>query len=318
MILDLVYVAIGLVLLYYGAEWLVKGAVSAALRTGLSRLIIGLTVVAFGTSAPEMAVSVKAAFAGSADIALGNIIGSNISNIGLILGLVVLIQPLNISRQVFKFDAPIAIWTTVLLIFLLINREITRLEGVSLVGLLVLYVFQSIRISRRTPDPHVLAEVDEDLKASNSTWIDAGLIAVGIVVMLLGADRLVAGAVSIAKALEVPEAIIGLTMVALGTSLPELATSVVAALKKEADIAVGNIIGSNIFNILSVLGFSAAIHPIHPTGEIDAMDLGVMLFLAVIILPLGWKHHKLVRWHGALLFGTYVFYMLSLGGLLKL
>jgi cation:H+ antiporter len=317
MILDLVFVAIGLVLLYYGAEWLVKGAVSAALRTGLSRLIIGLTVVAFGTSAPEMAVNVKAAFAGSADIALGNVIGSNISNIGLILGLVVLIQPLKISQQVFRFDAPIAIWTTVLLIFLLINREITRLEGVALVGLLVLYVFQSVRISRRTPEPHVLAEVDEDLKESNSAWIDFGLIFMGIVVMLLGADRLVAGAVSIAKTLKVPEAIIGLTMVALGTSLPELATSVVAALKKEADIAVGNIIGSNIFNILSVLGFSAAIHPIHSTGEIDALDLGVMLLLTVIVLPLGWKHHKLTRWHGALLFGTYVFYILSLGGLLK-
>jgi cation:H+ antiporter len=309
MISALLFALAGLVLLYFGAEWLVKGAASLALRWGLSPLIIGLTVVAFGTSAPEMAVSIKAAFSGSPDLALGNVVGSNISNIGLILSLVCLIHPLRVHRQVFTFDGPAAIWSSVLLIFLLMDHGVSRFDGVLLVGLLCLYVLFSVRKSKNNTG---VATEETGPIEERPLYVNALLIALGIAIMVLGADFLVDGAVTIARSFGVSEAVIGLTMVAIGTSLPEMATSLVAAFKKEADIAVGNIIGSNIFNILSVLGFSAAIHPIHPK-DIGGTDLAAMLLLTVILIPLGWKSLLLQRWHGALLLLIYAGYLYTLG-----
>lgn len=306
----------GVVLLYLGAEGLVRGASSIARRLGISPLVIGLTVVAFGTSAPELVVSLRATLGGSGDLALGNVVGSNISNIALILGLTALIKPLSVAAQVIRVDVPILLLATgATVIFLLeaspAGAAIGLLEG----GLLVLglssYLIYNLMAAKDEPDA-VHAEFESGVPSpTRSPWLDPLLVLGGLGALVFGAQTLVDGAVFIAEALGLSEAVIGLTIVAIGTSLPELATSVVAAWKGEGDLAVGNVVGSNLFNLLLILGTTAIVAPV-PLGGIRWLDLWVLIGLTVTLLPFMKTDFKVDRIEGGLLLGAYVVYLGSL------
>jgi len=304
---------LGVALLYAGAEALVRGGVTLAARLGMTPLVIGLTVVAFGTSMPEMVVSVGAAAAGSGPIAVGNVVGSNIANIALILGISALIRPIRVQAQVIRFDAPILVLASVLLVLLLRDDRLGRVEGGALLLGLVAYVVVSVRAARQEAAA-VKAEFAEGMPhPGRSLGFGAGAAALGLLMLVLGARWFVAGAVALARAAGISEAVVGLTIVAVGTSLPELATSTVAAAKGEGDIAVGNVIGSNIFNILGILGTAALVRPIAPTGMTVA-DLGSMLGLAILLLPVVWSGLQVSRGEGALLLGLYAGYTAYLTG----
>jgi cation:H+ antiporter len=297
----------GVALLYAGAEALVRGGVTLAARLGMTPLVIGLTVVAFGTSMPEMVVSVGAAAAGSGPIAVGNVVGSNICNIALILGISALIRPMRVQAQVIRFDTPILVGVSLLLVVLLGDDRLGRSEGLLLVSALAAYVIVSVRAARREA-----AAVQEEFAGGTprpgySLGFGVGAVLLGLVMLVLGARWFVAGAVALARAAGVSEAVVGLTIVAVGTSLPELATSTVAAARGEGDISVGNVIGSNIFNLLGILGTAALVRPIGPTGMRGA-DLGVMLGLSVLLLPVVWSGLRVNRAEGALLLGLYAGY----------
>jgi cation:H+ antiporter len=282
----------GLVLLYYGAEFLIKGGVSIALKLKIPALIIGLTLVAFGTSAPELVVSIDATLKGSGDISIGNVVGSNICNIALILGVSALIAPLNVHKKLLKFDLPLlTIASIAMAIFCLLSHGITRWQGGIFFAGIVAYTLYSIYAGKK--------DGSGDDEVSNSKifpyWLAFIFVIGGLAGLICGAKLFVNAAIFIAKAGGISDAVIGLTVVALGTSLPELATSVVAAIKGEQDIAIGNVIGSNIFNILCILGIAPLLTPIH-APEIDLIDLGTMLFLTVALFPLmrtGWKINRL-------------------------
>lgn len=300
----------GLLLLILGAELLVRGAAALAARLGISSLVIGLTVVAFGTSAPELAVSVQAGIANKADIAMGNVIGSNIFNILFILGLSALITPLTVARQLVRVDVPVMIGVSLVLIGLALDGNVSRLDGGLLFAGIVVYTGMLLRMGRRTgnvvSDNHS-ANADRKL---NYLPIQIALIVAGLVALVLGARWLVEGAVALAQALGVSEAVIALTIVAAGTSLPEVATSVVAALRGERDIAVGNVVGSNIFNILSIIGLAALVTPggLEVSAAMLHFDLPVMLAVAVACLPVFFVGYQITRWRGALFLGYYVAY----------
>jgi len=300
--------------LYLGAEGLVRGSVALALQLGLSRLVIGLTVVAFGTSTPELVVSVKAALDGLYGISLGNVAGSNICNIALILGISAVIQPLRIDAQVVRLQIPIMILISILLTVLLLDGRIGRFEGACLFLGILAYTGTSLylarkndsRLDRDPPGPAIDAP-------AGRIWVSLLFVAGGLGLLMAGAQSFLTGAVSLARNLGVSEAFIGLTIVALGTSLPELATSMMAALKKEGDIAVGNVVGSNIFNILCILGVTSLVHPIE-MGGIRMIDMGVMLGVAILVLPMARSGFRLNRWEGAILlaaYGGYIFYLLG-------
>ncbi|MHB8862147.1 MAG: calcium/sodium antiporter [Pirellulaceae bacterium] len=304
----------GFVALAFGGEMLVRGASRLAQRAGISSLVIGLTVVAFGTSAPELAVSMKAGLAGQSDIAVGNVIGSNILNVLLILGLSALIAPLVVSRQLIRRDVPVMIAAAVLMLIMGWDGRIGRIDGLLLFAGLLVYIAWSMRSSRSElkryrieagPDPTASSP-----EAIRSVWMPLVLLAIGLVILVLGARWLVDGAVIIARVLGMSELLIGLTIVAAGTSLPEVAASVVATLRGERDIAIGNVVGSNIFNILCVLGLSAAVSP---TGLVVSsaalqLDLPVMLVVTVVCLPLFVTRLTIARWEGALLLFYYIAY----------
>lgn len=309
MTLAIIYLLAGLVLLYYGAEALVRGSSSLALRLGLSPLVVGLTVVAFGTSTPELMVSLKAALAGQADISVGNVVGSNICNIGLILGICALVTPIATTSQIVRIDIPIMLAITAITIFLLADGTIGLPEGIFLTTLLVAYIVFSIGLARRQPADSLGAEFGEEVKISKrGLAIDLLMVAGGLVLLVFGARFLVDGAVIIARTFGWTEALIGLTVVAVGTSLPELATSLVAAIKKEADIAVGNIVGSNIFNLLGILGITAIVHPLAATG-IGRIDYAVMAAFALVLWPMAYHQKRITRVEGAILLAGYVAYV---------
>jgi len=298
--------------LYLGAEGLVRGSVALALQLGLSRLVIGLTVVAFGTSTPELVVSVKAALDGLYGISLGNVAGSNICNIALILGISAFIQPLRIDAQVIRLQIPIMILISILLTVLLLDGHIGRFEGACLfLGIVGYTGYNLYRARKENPGP---SGNSSDIPAAapvGRIWVSLLFVAGGLGLLMAGAQFFLTGAVSLARNLGVSEAFIGLTIVALGTSLPELATSMMAALKKEGDIAVGNVVGSNIFNILCILGVTSLVHPIE-MGGIRMIDMGVMLGVAILVLPMARSGFRLNRWEGAILlavYGGYVFYL---------
>jgi cation:H+ antiporter len=314
MITTLLILIVGLVLLYFGAEGLVRGSSSLALRLGVGPLLVGLTVVAFGTSTPELVVSLKAAYLGQGDISVGNVVGSNICNIGLILGFSALIIPIKVASQIVRIDTPIMIATTALALFLLHDGSLSRAEGIVLFVLLIAYVLFSIRLARQQPADPLAGEFTEEMKISKwGVWQDVAFILAGLVMLVFGARFLVDAAIDIAKAAGLSEAVIGLTIVAVGTSLPEFATSLVAALKKEADIAVGNVVGSNIFNILGILGISAAVTPLSSSG-ITGIDLGVMAAFALALWIFSRTGYRITRMEGVVMLAAYAAYVVWLVG----
>ncbi len=309
MTLAVIFLFLGLVLLYFGAEGLVRGSSSLALRLGLSPLVVGLTVVAFGTSSPELVVSLKAALDGQSAISVGNVVGSNICNIGLILGLCAIITPIATNSQVVRVDIPIMLGITVVTLFVLADGHLGRPEGILLAALLVAYVVFSIGLARRQPADALGAEFGEEVKISKrGLAVDVLMVIGGLVLLVFGARFLVDGAVIIARTLGWSEALIGLTIVAIGTSLPELATSLVAAVKKETDIAVGNIVGSNIFNLLGILGITAIVHPLQGDG-VGMVDFAVMAAFSLVLWPIAFHQQRITRPEGAALLAGYVGYL---------
>jgi len=304
----------GLVLLAVGAEGLVRGASSAARRLGLSPLIIGLTVVAYGTSAPELVVSLQAAVGGTPDIALGNVVGSNISNIGFILGVTALVYPIRIQAQILRLDVPILIGISALLLGVMWDGVVGRVNGIVLVAGAVAYTVVCIWGAQDEPSAVVGEFFDEGVPSEGAWGRDLLFGLGGLALLVLGARVLVSGAVTVAEAAGLSTAVIGLTIVAIGTSLPELATSVVAALRGQSDLAVGNVVGSNIFNVLGILGITACVHPIDATG-LTWWDGGVMFAFALLTLPLFWTDYTFSRLEGGLLFAGYVAYVGALIGL---
>lgn len=306
---------IGLVTLIAGAQILVRGASKLALSFGISPLVLGLTVVAFGTSAPELAVSVRSAWGGQGDIAMGNVVGSNIFNVLFILGVSALIAPLVVAPQLIRQEVPIMLGVSLLLFVLGVDGSLGQLDGALLLGLLVIYTVFLVRQSRQesafTRDEYAHALGRQNHAVWDRHWsVQFALICSGLVMLVIGAGWLVEAAVSFARALGLSEMVIGLTVVALGTSLPEVATSLVATLRGDRDIAVGNVVGSNIFNILGVLGVSGLVAPeAIPVGPaMLSFDLPVMIAVAVSCLPIFFTGHQIARWEGGLFFIYYLAY----------
>lgn len=307
----------GFFLLVFGAELLVRGSVRLASTMGISPLVVGLTIVALGTSAPELAIGIQSARAGQPDLTLGNVVGSNISNVLLILGIAALITPLVVHQNLVRLDVPIMIGTAFLMLLLSSDGLISRLDGFTLVGLLVFYMAWSVRTSRNetksVQNEYAQAYAPSTTKPMHPLvallFILGGLISLGI-----GAGWLVEGAIALAKALGVGELLIGLTVVAVGTSLPEVATCVVASIRGERDIAVGNIVGSNIFNVLGVLGASAAFSPHGISVAPAAMrfDIPIMIAACCESLPIFFHGNRISRWEGALLLTHYIAYVVYL------
>ncbi len=307
----LVQLVAGFTILILGAELLVRGASGIAMALGISPLVIGLTVVAFGTSSPELAVSIFSAYEGQAGIALGNVVGSNICNVLLILGLSALAAPLLVSRQIIRLEVPIMIGITLIFLLFAINGVLGRLEGLFLFSGAVFYVAWTVRRSRRESREESEASIPED-GVGSSRLVQVLQILGGLAMLALGSKWLVDGAVTVAQFFGVSDLVIGLTVVAIGTSLPELATSILASLRGQRDIAVGNIVGSNIFNILVVLGLTASVAPFGIPIPKSALtfDLPVMFMATVVCLPIFLTGHRIARWEGGLFFLYYLAYML--------
>lgn len=310
MLVDLLLIAVGLAALTYGADKLVSGSASIALRLGVSPLLIGITVVAFGTSAPELIVSINAALSGNGGISVGNVVGSNIANIGLILGLASLITPMTVHYSLIRRDIPIMIGISLVSGWFIFGSEVSRLEGLFLFSGLIAFLYASVKWAKSDkPDAGLALELELPVKAGDLTPATAWTFVVsGLVLLGAGSELLVRGAVSIAEDLGMTQTLIGLTIVAIGTSLPELATSITAALKGESDIAVGNVVGSNIFNALGILGISAMIRPL-PTATFSLVDLGVMLAFTILMLPMARNDSRILRWEGFVLLAGYVGYL---------
>lgn len=295
-------------LLYAGAEGLVGGSSRLALRMGLTPLAVGLTVVAFGTSAPEMVVSVNATLGGNTEIAAGNVIGSNIANIALILGVCALIRPMQVATQVVRIDTPIMIGISVIASLLILQGEVGRIQGVLLFAGVLAYTLFNYIWAKRNGDVVTIEELSEGAPEESTNLKDWLWIAGGLVGLVIGARTFVNGAIGIARFFELSDAVIGLSIVALGTSLPELATSLVATWKKEADIVIGNVVGSNVFNLLGVLGAAAIAAPIS-TAAITRVDLGIMLVTSAALLPIVRSGSSINRLEGGLLLTTYCGYV---------
>ncbi len=303
---------LGLVTLVIGAEGLVRGASRLAVSFGVSPLVVGLTVVAFGTSAPEMAVSVGSALNGNPDLAIGNVVGSNIANVLLILGISAIIAPLLVAEQIIRQEIPIMIGASALLVVMALDGDLSRLEAAALFALVVGYtvflVVQSRRASKAVQDEF---ETEIPVSAWDRHWsVQLLLVAAGLAMLVVGAGWLVDAAVSFARAFGVSDLVIGLTIVAVGTSMPEIATSIVAAMRGQRDIAVGNVVGSNVFNIFAVLGVTGMVSagglPVSETAR--NFDLWVMLAVAFACLPILITGREIARWEGALFLGYYVAY----------
>jgi len=310
----LLSILFGLVLLVVGAEGLVRGAARLAGAVGISPLVIGLTVVAFGTSAPELAVSVRSSLSGSTGLAMGNVVGSNIFNVLFILGLAAVITPLVVAQQLVRRDVPLMIGLSLLVWGFAADGSLATWEGVVLLVGLLAYTVWCIRASRRESKAVAAEYADAHSAPTRRTWpLDLALIVGGLALLVLGAQQLVDGAVAMAEWLGASEAVIGLTIVAAGTSMPEVATSVMASVRGQRDIAVGNVVGSNLFNLMGVLGVSATLSPGSglPVGDgVLAFDLPVMVVVAAACLPVFFTGHRIARWEGALFLGFFGLYTL--------
>jgi len=306
--LDYLYILAGLVGLFFGGEALVRGSVGIARRLAIAPLLIGLTVVGFGTSTPELLVSADAALRGVPDIAIGNIIGSNIANILLIVGLSALVWPIAVSGGTLRRDTGVMMAATLVLVPLFALGQIGRLPGLALFAGLVAYLVWAYR----APGEAVPEEVD--VPAPSSMLVSVMWVAGGLVALMLGARFLVDGAVAIARDFGISEAFIGLTIVAVGTSLPELATSLIAALRRQSEIAIGNIVGSNIFNVLGILGVTAVITPIPVSGRFLSFDLPVMIGVTALLTALLLTRPVIGRPVGLVMLAGYVAYVWSAQG----
>lgn len=309
--MNVLLLVVGILLLWVGGELLIRGATALARLWGLSPLVIGLTVVAFGTSAPELAATLAATLRGSPAIAFGNIVGSNIANLGLILGLTALLQPLTTHARFLWREVPFMLAVSLLMTLLMLDGRAGRIEGLLLLSLIVGYLFYLLRTGAEPPE--VIAEFRAEYGDHRvRPWKAAAGTAAGILVLVAGADVLVRGAVGIAEALGVPERIVGITLVALGTSLPELASSVVAAAKKQGDIVLGNLIGSNVFNILAILGTTSVVRPVVVEAESARIDLLTMLAFSFLTWPFLASGHRLRRAEGGVLLAAYLGYVVFL------
>lgn len=310
MALTLVYIFAGLFVLILGGNFLVKGASKIAFRFHISPLVIGVTIVAFGTSAPELLISIKSALAGSPDLAMGNVVGSNICNLALVLGLMALISPVKVHADSIKIDWPMTMGSSILLFFSVRGGELASFEGMFFILLLIIYTIFIIRRSRKVnfakalqEDPNVIV----DLKPG-TLLNDIIFIVMGCLGLYYGAEWFVGGAQQLAVILGVNERVIGITVVALGTSLPELVTAIVAAFKRETDIAIGNLMGSNIFNILSILGITSIIKTIIVSEIIIKVDIIWMLAITLLMLPFMLYRRTVTRVEGAILLCIYLYY----------
>lgn len=303
--MEIVLLIISLVVLYFGAEWLVGGASSLAARLNISPLIIGLTIVSMGTSAPELVVSIKAAMAGQSALSIGNVLGSNLFNIALILGVSALIVPLTVKRQLLKVDVPVMVGATLLFLIMFIDGKLSFTESLILIILFVGYMVYLFIVSLKNKDSN--EENTAMIRIYKHWMLDVVLIALGLVGLIYGSDLLVKNAIIIAQKLGMSEAMIGLTIVAAGTSIPELATSLVAAVRKQSDIAIGNVVGSNTFNLLLILGTAGVIYPIE-TPDINILDSLFMLAISVLLWVFMKIGTKINRVQGVIFLLAYVGY----------
>jgi len=306
--MDFLFIVTGLVLLVFGGDWLLKSAVGMSLRLNISKVIIGMTVVSFATSAPELIVSVKSAMAGFPDIAIGNVVGSNIANIGLILGVVMIISSMRVEISFFKTDWPAMIVSSFLLYgMLLYDGEISRMDGIILFAILIAFIVYLIKTQKGNEN-----ETEVPLDKTMQMYQVVGYLAIGGIALYAGSELLIKGAVNVATTFGVSDRVIAVTVVAIGTSIPELSASLIAAIKKESSISIGNIIGSNIFNILCVIGLSAIIHPIKfMDKKLLTSDILWMLGFALVLLPfvLMPKKGYLDRKAGIVLVASYVLFV---------
>lgn len=316
MLATLFFVA-GLALLVVGGEALVRGATSLARTWGLPPAVIGLTVVAMGTSLPELAVGLLAALRGEPDLAVGNVIGSNIFNVTAALGLTALICTLPVRGSAVRLEWPVMFAASGAAVLALRDSYIDRIEAGVLLSALVLFTAYAVRIARRevtgTEQRQFEEEVADRADTSRGSWVIAGgLVALGVVLLVVGGHSLVTGAVAMARVLGLSERVIGLTVVAVGTGTPELATSVVAAMRRQTDVAVANMIGSNIFNLLGILSITALVHPIRFSAAMAGWDMWWMLGTSLVLFPVLWRGMKVNRWEGGglvLLYGVYLWFL---------
>jgi cation:H+ antiporter len=303
--MDALLTVVGLGCLVLGAEVMIRGAVALAFRARITPLVVGLTVVSMGTSVPELLVSLLAALKGSTVVAVGNVVGSNIVNISFILGASVFIFPIEVDRESYRIHWPVMMVVSLAFVMLFWDDVFSRWEGAGFVAMLVAYVWSMVHASRKkssvqgsAPAPHTLP-----------LWRSLLMLVLGIGALGIGANWFVEGAVGLARTFGVSEQMIGVTIVAVGTSLPELITSLMAAFRKQPDISLGNLIGSNIFNLLGIIGITAIVYPIGVDHSSFLLDLGAMLLVALILYPLMRRGRKLGRWQGLLLMVCYVAYM---------
>ncbi len=305
----------GIAILVYAGNWFVKSSVWVAEYFNVSKMVIGVTIVSMGTSLPELCVSMSAAIDGAADIAIGNVVGSNIANICFILGLTALITTLPISRGMMKRDLVILLIATLLLSFSLIDSKINFLEGIFLLLLMALYLFLTFKTTKTQPEATPTTNEPETKKKRN-IWFSFLIVAIGCVGLIIGSELLVYGAENIAKSLGVSDRVIAVTVVAIGTSLPELTTSIIAAIKRELDISIGNIIGSNIFNICAIIGLCACVTPLSADACVLNFDvwflIGSVVLLGLTVLPIKGKT-EIVRIEGILLLLLYIAYYVAMG-----
>jgi cation:H+ antiporter len=304
---------IGLVVLTFGAEWLVRGAARLAISVGISALVVGLTVVAYGTSTPELVVSLTSSLEGKSDVALGNVVGSNIFNVLFILGACAVIAPLVVDIKLVRWEVPLVTALSALVWWAAQDGWISRLEGGILLGGLIAYTFWTVRASHKETKA-VAQEFEEGLNdhKKHSLGMDVVLIAAGLVALVVGSKLFVNGSIEIAKLFGVSDLVISLTLVAAGTSMPEVATSIMATIRGQRDIAVGNVIGSNLFNLMGVLGAASIASPVHVAPQALLLDLPIMIAAALACWPIFASGRRIDRREGALLFAGYVIYTLVL------
>lgn len=314
MLHDVILICAGLLLLFLGGEGLVRGVVAIAERVGISKLIIGLVIVGFGTSMPELLVSLNAALDGTPEIALGNVVGSNIANVLLIVGVAAIITPIVGWERTAVREALVAALVSFGAFALVQGNVITRVEGMVMLVVLAAYLFASYWLEKRNREARMFQQEADDFEdiPLKRAWLAPVLVIGGVVALVFGADMLVAGAVSVARAFGVSDAVIGLSLVAIGTSLPELATGIVAAIRRHADVVLGNVIGSNIFNVMAILGVTVLIQPIDVAARFATIDAPLMLGAALFLLLLLFAAKRIGRGWGLAMLTVYIGYMVLL------